>query len=342
MAQPQPEKTLASLVQQYVGGNNSRVAFLNAQITSGEINDALSAARSLHCEQMLRARYLELTRAGFDVQPELSDSDTSYDICLIIAGKFRQLNEHMIMRAISLVREGGVIIVSGAKNIGISSLLKRTAAITDIEERLNKHHAIAFAIRNTHEPRYLDTAIETSIIQSHTRKYITAPGIFSAAKIDPGSKLLVKHLDSRIKGRVADLGAGWGYLSGEAIEIAPDISSIDLYEADWQGVELCKQNICASTGRANVSCHWHDVVGESIIKKFDHVIMNPPFHQGRDIVKRLGHEFIKTASTVIKPGGSLLMVANRHLAYEETLQSNFKSFRVVEETAEFKVISARK
>ena len=43
-------------------------------------------------------------------------------------------------------------------------------------------------------------------------------GIFSADHIDPGSALLAEHLPKNLRGRVADLGAGWGFLSRAALE----------------------------------------------------------------------------------------------------------------------------
>ena len=48
------------------------------------------------------------------------------------------------------------------------------------------------------------------------------------------------------------------------------------------------------------------------------------------------------AHSALKPGGKLLMVANRQLPYEAALRELFRSIDVVEEGSGFKVIEARK
>ena len=43
--------------------------------------------------------------------------------------------------------------------------------------------------------------------------FTTVPGVFSADAPDRGSVLLAAALPAKLPARVADLGAGWGYLS---------------------------------------------------------------------------------------------------------------------------------
>ncbi|MFX6728661.1 methyltransferase, partial [Acinetobacter baumannii] len=44
-------------------------------------------------------------------------------------------------------------------------------------------------------------------------RWISQPGVFAWDRVDPGSAMLTEHFPPRIGGAVADLGAGWGYLS---------------------------------------------------------------------------------------------------------------------------------
>lgn len=59
--------------------------------------------------------------------------------------------------------------------------------------------------------------------------------------------------------------------------------------------------------------------------------MNPPFHEGRVTDVSLGQSFIAAAASRLKPGGRLLMVANRQLPYELTLKGLFKTVTLLEE-----------
>ena len=51
---------------------------------------------------------------------------------------------------------------------------------------------------------------------------------------------------------------------------------------------------------------------------------------------------IKAASSALKPGGRLLMVANRGLPYEQALKAGFKEVQELRNEGGFRVISARR
>ena len=53
--------------------------------------------------------------------------------------------------------------------------------------------------------------------------------------------------------------------------------------------------------------------------------MNPPFHDGGTEDQALGQAFIRRAAEALRPGGTLWLVANRHLPYEATLSAAFKT-----------------
>lgn len=46
------------------------------------------------------------------------------------------------------------------------------------------------------------------------------------------------------------------------------------------------------------------------------------------------------AATILNKGGQLLMVANTHLPYEQTLKKHFRSFRQVDQRDGFKILEA--
>lgn len=163
------------------------------------------------------------------------------------------------------------------------------------------------------------------------------PGTFSHGRIDAGSALLVQHLPA-LKGRVADLGAGWGYLAHNLLSRTD--AQVDLFEADHHALELARKNLAGFTTRARF--FWHDVNGERVPAGYDAVIMNPPFHDLNDTHPDLGRGFIAAAATALRAGGQLWMVANAHLPYEETLKDTFGAFTTVARSGGYKVISAIK
>jgi len=86
--------------------------------------------------------------------------------------------------------------------------------------------------------------------------------------------------------------------------------------------------------------HWHDVT-RGLRQRYDAIVSNPPFHaQGRDSRPDIGRAFITAAADALHEGGRLLLVANRHLAYEQVLDARFADVRVLAQQAGFKVIAA--
>jgi 16S rRNA (guanine1207-N2)-methyltransferase len=163
--------------------------------------------------------------------------------------------------------------------------------------------------------------------------FITAPGMFSSEKIDNGSALLAPYLEG-LKGRVADLGAGWGWLAAQAL--GSDVSEMVLFEAEHLALEAAKRNLTDP----RVRFEWADVLALPKQLPFDVVISNPPFHQSRTAEPALGVGFILAAAKLLKPKGRLLMVANRQLPYERALNGAFRKVNMLAQTNGFKLFEA--
>jgi 16S rRNA (guanine1207-N2)-methyltransferase len=85
---------------------------------------------------------------------------------------------------------------------------------------------------------------------------------------------------------------------------------------------------------------WHDV-SSGLPDEYDVIVTNPPFHAQRAIDRPdIGKRFIAVAADSLRPGGSLWLVANRHLPYEAVLSHSFDSVRTVVQRHGYKIISA--
>jgi 16S rRNA (guanine1207-N2)-methyltransferase len=72
----------------------------------------------------------------------------------------------------------------------------------------------------------------------------------------------------------------------------------------------------------------------------EHVVMNPPFHTGRDADPALGVGFIGAAARMLSPAGVLWLVANRHLPYDRSLTTLFREVQEIGGDAAFRVMRA--
>ncbi|MCB1608987.1 MAG: methyltransferase, partial [Xanthomonadales bacterium] len=169
---------------------------------------------------------------------------------------------------------------------------------------------------------------------------LSRPGVFAWDRVDPGSRLLSEHLPADLQGDAADLGAGYGYLSAQLLRRCPGLRAVDLYEADQRALDLARQNLGEVAGAAALDFYWHDVCA-GLPKKYDCIVSNPPFHAhtGEDRPD-LGRTFLRQAGIALRPGGRLLLVANRHLPYEATLSKGFSKVRQMAQAQGFKVIEA--
>ena len=164
----------------------------------------------------------------------------------------------------------------------------------------------------------------------------TQPGVFSWNRIDPGSALLMNHLPD-FSGRGADLGAGLGVLA-HGVLASPQVTELTLIELDARAIACAKRNVTD----ARVHFLQADVrkLNAPTLKALDFIVMNPPFHDGGAEDKSLGQSFIKTAAGLLKKGGRLYCVANRHLPYESVLKENFRRVTMLAEEAGFKIYEA--
>ncbi|WP_294609025.1 class I SAM-dependent methyltransferase [uncultured Roseovarius sp.] len=252
-----------------------------------------------------------------------------YGAAIVCLPRAKMLARALVAQAAAVT--DGPIIVDGAKTDGIESMLKECRRRTAVSAPLSKAHGKIFSFAAG--PEFADWLPgQAHVIEGG---FVTAPGVFSADGIDPASRLLGDHLPAKMGTHVVDLGGGWGYLSARALE-RDTIARLDLVEADHAALTCAHRNV--SDPRA--SFHWDDALRWQPETAVDTVIMNPPFHTTRTAEPDLGRAFIRAAAGMLKPGGQLWMVANRHLAYEAALAQSFGQVEEVAGDTRFKVLRA--
>ena len=173
-------------------------------------------------------------------------------------------------------------------------------------------------------------------------RYLTAPGMFSHGRVDPGSRLLADNLPTDLKGHVADFAAGWGYLSRRVLDTCRGVMALDLYEADHDSLQAARRNLGDVPAGVPVGFHWIDLQAEPVERSFDVIVMNPPFHAGRAADPHIGQDMIRAAAAALDRNGRLFLVANRQLPYERTLAGLFRGHGMLAEGDGFKVLWAGK
>jgi 16S rRNA (guanine1207-N2)-methyltransferase len=245
---------------------------------------------------------------------------------------------HVLALALRALKPGGKLVAAAPKDKGGSRLRKELEAFgCAVNEEGRRHHRIC-TVRRPDAPVGLDEAIAQGAPRLDPDLGLwTQPGVFSWDRIDPGSALLIAHLPA-LAGKGADLGAGLGLLA-HAVLASPRVEHLTLVDLDGRAVEAAKRNV--ADPRAEI--RWADVRAIGITPaSLDFVVMNPPFHDAGTEDKQLSQTFIRQAASLLRKGGTLWLVANRHLPYEALLTELFRTATPRADQGGFKVIEAVK
>ncbi len=254
-----------------------------------------------------------------------------YAAAVVCLPRSRGAARALISRAMVEVAPGGPVAVDGQKTDGIDSILKDCRAMgLPLVGPFSKAHGKIFVLQAGAElpgwearPQLIEGGFQT------------LPGVFSSDAPDAGSVLLAQALPEKLGSRVIDLGAGWGYLA-RAILSRSSVTEVDLVEAEKDALDCAEANIEDPRARF----HWADARRFKPARPAHAVVMNPPFHAGRDADPALGVAFLRAAAGMLVPDGTLWLVANRHLPYAPTLATLFRQVEDIGGNSVFRLTRA--
>ncbi len=192
------------------------------------------------------------------------------------------------------------------------------------------------------EPRWpVWTAIE---LAGHDFEMAAHGGVFSGERLDPATRLLGGHVASLLErvgagGRVMDLGCGTGVLGTVAGRLDPtaDIVLVDDSVAAIRSAAATAEQ--SGVSAESVHAGRLDQVASASV---DLVLCNPPFHDDRGQNDEIAWTMFHDARRVLRRGGLLAVVANRHLGHHARLRKVFGRADVVSNDPSFVVTVAER
>lgn len=157
---------------------------------------------------------------------------------------------------------------------------------------------------------------------------LTAGGIFSPDRLDPGTSVLLAHLDEAPKsGNILDVGCGWGPIALSLAARSPHatIWAIDVNE---RSMKLTRTN-AERLGLSNVKvCRPEEIPADL---QFDGIWSNPPIRVGKEVL----HEILLTWLPRLSEGAESYLVVQKNLGadslhrwLEAELPAGFSTIRV--------------
>ena len=165
--------------------------------------------------------------------------------------------------------------------------------------------------------------------------------VFSREKLDIGARFMLQHLpQTQGAGDVIDLGCGNGVLGLMAAAQNPQIS-VTFVDESWMAIASARLN-CRQLSHAENRLHFR--VGDGLTEfddaSADLVLCNPPFHQQQAIGDFIALSMFRDSARVLRPGGELWVIGNRHLGYHKKLKKDFRSVTLQASNSKFVILRA--
>ena len=244
----------------------------------------------------------------------------------IRVSKSRSLTRHWINCLSEALPIGGRLHIAGGKKEGTRNYIDGARKLLN-DNSAHIHHKNILQASLTKQKHITSTLVDKNFtelvnVTDGELNFQTRPGIFGWNKIDKGSRLLVDTVRSNAliqdNNNVLDLGCGYGYLSIALAQVVD--ASFTATDNHLTALSVCQSNF-DNLGIRGVTLA--DNCGDSINKKYDLVVCNPPFHTGFSVDDSLLSRFLHTASVCLEISGEAVFVVNSFIDLPQIAQQYF-------------------
>ncbi|MFB3890245.1 MAG: class I SAM-dependent methyltransferase [Candidatus Bathyarchaeia archaeon] len=176
-------------------------------------------------------------------------------------------------------------------------------------------------------------------LRSKPFEFVTASGVFSAKRVDPGTRLLIESMILPEKGCVLDIGCGYGAVGIAAASFNPGLRVV-LTDVNRRAILLTRENL-ERNRVANAETRQGSLYKPVQDLCFSSVLSNPPVSAGMRTVEGI----IRGAPEVMECGATFQMVVQSKIGKKtlpQALIEVFGNFRVLARESGYRVLLAEK
>lgn len=180
-------------------------------------------------------------------------------------------------------------------------------------------------------------------LENTDHKLLNHANVFSREKLDIGTRLFIEHLPTIPNAQnIIDLGCGNGILGILAAEKHPQAKVIFVDESHM-AIASAKENLISAFPKT----HKAEFITSNCLEKTENsiadlILCNPPFHQESAIGDHIAWQMFQDSQKVLKAGGELWVIGNRHLKYHIKLKRIFGNCEQIAANSKFVLLKARR
>lgn len=257
-------------------------------------------------------------------------SSVQHDLVVIAFPKSKaELNFTLAMLADSIADDATLVVVGDNKS-GIKSLAKLTNGVLEnVIKQDSARHCLLFSaqlIKQQH-PFNLDDWFDyyQITVNSVAVSIAALPGVFSQKGLDKGTAVLLNHVKQRFAGKLLDFGCGAGVIAAAIGKQNPDCQ---LVLADVSALALVSSEKTLEMNQLSGNFIATDSLSH-ITGKFEHVISNPPFHQGLKTFYQATEDFLANVKGHMSKRADIYVIANSFLKYQPIIERAIGTTEVV-------------
>lgn len=270
-----------------------------------------------------------------------------YDLVLIKVPKSLAMLEDQLARLRPHLTEHSIVVGAGmVKAIHTSTLKLFEKLVGETKTSLAKKKArLILSTPDLSLSPVLDKYPSQYQLENTSYQIFNHAGVFSRDSLDIGTRFFLQHLPDVYSSdgyKVVDLGCGNGVV-GMMMAHKNETADITFVDESFMAVDSARLNFQAAFANdRKVDYKVTDCLSDVDSNSADMVLNNPPFHQQNVVGDFIALQMFRDAKRVLKKGGELWVIGNRHLGYHMRLKKLFGNCELMASNKKFVILKAHK
>lgn len=257
------------------------------------------------------------------------DGDVVFDLALIAFPKSKSELAYTLAMLAPHLTENATVLFVGENKGGIKSVAKLSKDYVSNCDKVDAaRHCILYAANFIAGDYTFDLDdwyhVYPIALDGIEIKVAALPGVFSQQGLDKGTKVLLENLPCDYQGSLLDFGCGAGVISAFLAKKFPGVTPTGI---DISALAIASTEKTLALNGIKGKAIASDGLSEAN-EKYDHIVSNPPFHQGLNTHYAATELFLAESKKFLNRNGQLTVVANSFLKYLPIMSKSFGSAKL--------------